>query len=178
MCENNPRVREGPVIHYVLVLEKSQARKSALIQNIKSYTAQTIQSISLFLVTKFFKTDTAQSFRVKSSLPSYEAFNKRYDEPLVGEVEHKFVDTRGLYNHEYKDNVNALAVIEKIVATRSFSFVLIVVNPHDILSAKLLLALQYYANILGYLQGKIAFVFTHVDYLHSRLYTDKNLALK
>ncbi|KAG0341635.1 hypothetical protein BG000_008447 [Podila horticola] len=101
-----------------------------------------------------------------------------HDKPLPVTVEFEFVDTPGLCNHEDKDSSHALAVFEKIVATRFFSLVLIVVNPHDPLSAELLLALQYYAEILGDLRNKIAFVFTHVDYLHSRLNTNQNLALE
>ncbi|KAF9309564.1 hypothetical protein BG003_009610 [Podila horticola] len=206
-------------IHYVLVLGKSQAGKSALIQHIKSYAAQDYPiDESLLGDGTFSKTDTTRSFPVKSDLPSYEAFNKRtgevfdhvglgynfktdedyqdfllsseanvglrpatqdHGEPSLDEIEFEFVDTPGLCNHEDKDSTHALSVIETIVATRSFSLVLIVVNPHDPLSAELLLALQYYAEILGDLRNKIAFVFTHVDYLHSRLVnTDESLALE
>lgn len=101
-----------------------------------------------------------------------------HDKPLPGTAEFEFVDTPGLCNHDDKDSSHALAVFEKIVATRFFSLVLIVVNPHDPLSAELLLSLQYYAEILGDLRNKITFVFTHVDYLHSRLNTNQNLALE
>ncbi|KAF9325723.1 hypothetical protein BG006_010810 [Podila minutissima] len=101
-----------------------------------------------------------------------------FDKPLLDAVEFEFVDTPGLCNHEDRDSSHALDVIDKIVTTRSFSLVLIVINSHDPLSAELLLAFQYYAEILGDLCNKIAFVFTHVDYLHSRLNTNQNLALE
>ncbi|KAG0347685.1 hypothetical protein BG005_011949, partial [Podila minutissima] len=80
-----------------------------------------------------------------------------HDKPLLDAVEFKFVDTPGLCNHKDKDSSHALDIIDKIVAMRSFSLVLIVVNPHNPLSAELLLAFQYYAEILGDLRNKIAF---------------------
>ncbi|KAG0038658.1 hypothetical protein BGZ82_011311 [Podila clonocystis] len=205
-------------IHSVLVLGKSQAGKSALIQHIQSYATKNYSiDQSLLGDGTFSKTDTPRSFQVKSSMLSYEVYNKLtgqaidftglsdkfktdedyqdllqssetrvglrltpegHDKPSLVEVEFEFVDTPGLCNHEDKDSSHALDIIDKIVATRSFSLVLIVVNPHDPLSAEFLLALQYYDEILGDLRDKIAFVFTHVDYLHSRLNTNQNLALE
>lgn len=89
-------------------------------------------------------------------------------QPALDVMEFKFLDTPGLCNHEGKDSVQAMDIIDRIVTTRTFNLILIVINAHDPLAAELLLALQYYAEILGGLRSNIAFVCTHVDYTNSR----------
>ncbi|KAG0345999.1 hypothetical protein BG004_002650 [Podila humilis] len=88
-----------------------------------------------------------------------------YDGPSLQEMEFEFLDTPGLCNHEGKDGVNATNVVKEIVAKRTFNLILVVVNPHDELTGDLVLALHYYANVLGHLRSNIAFVYTHVEYV-------------
>ncbi|KAG0075664.1 hypothetical protein BGZ92_002790 [Podila epicladia] len=192
----------------VLVLGKSQAGKTALIQNIITYAnpSSTIDR-SLLGDGTFSKTNKPRSFRFKSNLPAYEAFdrqsgitnnlkdleasfrdNEDYDDslfarkntvglrlkaqdsskPLSRAMEFEFLDTPGICNYKGKDADHAESTIKAIIDAHSFNLVLIVVNPHDTITADYQLALQYYSEVLCGLHTNIAFVFTHVDYTLSR----------
>ncbi|KAG0040757.1 hypothetical protein BGZ82_009739, partial [Podila clonocystis] len=202
----------------VLVLGKIQSGKSTLIQYFKNYANPSLAiDHSLLGNNTFSKTERSHPFRIKSSLPSYEVFDRRSGETmdlrnhntkqkdddyhdllfsrkadmdlrtvpdpnkqiLDDIMEFEFLDTPGLCNHENKDVAHAANVVESIISARAFSLILIVVNPHDPLTAELLLALQYYSEVLHGLNSNIAFVFTHVDYAHSRFTNaDLHLSLK
>ncbi|KAG0036775.1 hypothetical protein BGZ82_003720, partial [Podila clonocystis] len=208
--------------HSVLVLGKSQAGKSALVQHIMSYAAQDYSiDQSLLGDGTFAKTESTRSIPVKSSLPSYEVFSRHTnctihlkdldtdykddedyhdllfsreaavglrlspedpDKPSPETMEFVFLDTPGLCNHEDKDCAYAIDTITNIVAAQSVSLILVIINHLDPLTAELLLALQYYSDVLlglNCLHSNIAFVFTHVDYAHSRLSKKSlNLALE
>lgn len=194
----------------MLVLGKSQAGKSSLVQHIMSYAAQGYSiDQSLLGDGTFAKTESTRSIPVKSSLPSYEVFNKHTNctihlkdldtdykddedyqdllfssEAAVGlrlspetpekpeTMEFMILDTPGLCNHDDKDSVYAIDIISNIIAARSVSLILVIINHLDPLTAELLLALRYYSDILkglNCLHSNVAFVFTHVDYVHSRL---------
>lgn len=104
------------------------------------------------------------------------------DTPSPEMAEFVFLDTPGLCNREDKDRAYALNIIDNIVSARSVSLILVVFNNLDPLTAELLLALQYYSHVLRGLDcfpTNIAFVFTPVDYEHSRLSNKAlNLELK
>lgn len=190
------------------MLGKSQAGKTALIQDIKTYAnpSSTVDR-SLLGDGTFSKTDQPRSFRFKSNLPIYETYGRKtgiatmlihqeastkdrenHDDhlfahetavgrrlkaqgsskPLPRAVEFKCLDTPGFCNNKGEDSAHAERIIRAMVAVRSFNLVLIVVNPHDPITADYQLALQYYSEVLYDLHSNIAFDFTHVDYAHFR----------
>lgn len=82
---------------------------------------------------------------------------------LLSTMEFKCMDMPGICNHENKDSDHAASIVNGIFATHSFNLVLIVVNPHDPLTADQELALQYYSEVLQDVRSNIAIVYTHVD---------------
>ncbi|KAF9336611.1 hypothetical protein BG006_008075 [Podila minutissima] len=84
-------------------------------------------------------------------------------------MDFEFLDTPGLCNHQDKDVAQAVDIIGRIFATRSFNLILIVVSIQDPLGDEQLLALEYYSKVLDGLHSNIAFLYTHADcgtYLH------------
>lgn len=94
------------------------------------------------------------------------------NKPPTEAMEFEFLDTPGLCNHEDKDSIQAMDIIDVMIFARSLNLILIVDNAHDPLTAEQLLAFQYYSDVLhemsvhggsSNLLSNIAFVFTHVD---------------
>ncbi|KAI9238972.1 MAG: hypothetical protein BYD32DRAFT_248240 [Podila humilis] len=179
----------------VLVLGKTQAGKTALVEHIMSYAtpSHTVDQ-SLLGDGTFSKTERTRTAHTKSSLPSYEVYDKASgstidfnpdegDEEDIRDLLFTREDNIGLRPapgavsdavefellntpglNQDQDVVQAADIVDGIISTRSFNLILIVVNIHDPLTAEQLLALRYYSKILRGLRSNIAFLYTHADY--------------
>ncbi|KAG0026314.1 hypothetical protein BGZ82_009539, partial [Podila clonocystis] len=124
------------------------------------------------LDTKFKDDEDYHDFLLSSeSEVGLRLISQNRDSPSMDLADFEFLDTPGICNHEGKDAANAENVIESIVSARAFNLVLVVINPHDPLTAEQLIGLQFYSDLLRALKCRciIAFIFTHVDYSQSRL---------
>lgn len=160
--------------------------------SLQTYTVvdnQTAKAINLEdLGSKYKNEEDYQDYLLSSKTDVDLRLAEDKNEEPLSTMLFEFLDTPGLCNHEDKDSVQAIDIIDGIVAARSFNLILVVINPHDPLTAEQLLAFQYYSKVLSglndadslrTLHSNIAFVFTHVDYVHSRTTnTDHHLALK
>lgn len=179
----------------ILILGKTQAGKTALVEHIMSYaTPSYTVGQSLLGDGTFSKTERTRTVHTKSSLPSYEVYDKASgstidfnldegDEEDIRDLLFTREDSVGLRPapgtisdavefelldtpglNQDQDVFQAADIVDGIISTRSFNLILIVVNIHDPLTAEQLLALRYYSKILYGLHSNIAFLYTHADY--------------
>ncbi|KAF9008536.1 hypothetical protein BGZ52_008017, partial [Haplosporangium bisporale] len=79
-------------------------------------------------------------------------------------VEFRFLDTPGINDTDYRDDVFATNIVNEAIATRSFNLILVTVSAKSHISMEYGFALEYYAKVLQGLHTNIAFLYTHVDY--------------
>ncbi|KAG0014533.1 hypothetical protein BGZ81_000410 [Podila clonocystis] len=159
------------------ISSKTQSSRTFVVEtSMPSYEAfytHTGEAIDLqHLDTKFKDDEDYHDFLFSSeSEVGLRLISQNPDSPSMELADFEFLDTPGLCNHEGKDVANAENVIESIVSARAFNLVLVVINPHDPLTAEQLIGLQFYSDLLRALKCRcnIAFIFTHVDYSQSRL---------
>ncbi|KAF8947983.1 hypothetical protein BGZ52_007299, partial [Haplosporangium bisporale] len=163
----------------VLVLGNTQAGKTALVEYIMSYATPSYTVYqSLLGDGTFSKTERTRTVHTKSSLPSYEVYDKASgstidfnpdegDEEDIRDLLFTREDNIGRRPapgavsdavefelldtpglNQDQDVVQAADIVDGIISTRSFNLILIVVNIHDPLTAEQLLALRYFSKIL------------------------------
>lgn len=79
-------------------------------------------------------------------------------------VEFRFLDTPGINDTDYRDDVFATNIVNEVIATQSFNLILVTVSTKSHLSMEYGFALEYYAKVLQGLHTNIAFLHTHNDY--------------
>ncbi|KAF9297620.1 hypothetical protein BGZ74_009746 [Mortierella antarctica] len=172
VLHNEPNRLPGNQKYSVLVLGKTQSGKTAFIEHAKKYanSEYTINQAVLGNGT-FPKTDRTHTAIASSTLPSYQVYNKSSGDKVdfnpaedADEEDIRDLLFKRLCNHQDKDVAQAADIIGKILATRSFNLILIVVSIQDPLSAEQLLALEYYSKVLDGLHSNIALLYTHADY--------------
>ncbi|KAF8957743.1 hypothetical protein BGZ52_013198, partial [Haplosporangium bisporale] len=73
-------------------------------------------------------------------------------------VEFRFLDTPGINDTYYRNDVFATNIVNEAIATRSFNLILITVSATSTLSMEYGFALEYYAKVLQGLHTNIAFL--------------------
>ncbi|KAF9301876.1 hypothetical protein BGZ74_006149 [Mortierella antarctica] len=153
----------------VLIMGKTQAGKSTLVEHIKNYANPNYNIDTTLLGNgNVSKTRVPRTFLVESTLPVYEVYKIATGETIsLDNLSAKF-DYHEDY-HEFvitseSDTAHAINIISEVINTRTFNLIVITVSYKSPVLEQQQLALEYYANVFKGLHSRIVFLHTHVDY--------------